>query len=271
MFNRLRKALVGLTVFLAGISGTALSAHAQGSYPGSTGASSPSPRRIHLIGCASGSLTREVSGLGRIRYGGIGNSSLDRGLREDVAELCKIYQVNAIMLIMDEASSPNAFATDTVLPDVLQYFHLSPENHADGTVFLGTRLIQKEYEDGHGSGVSIPTVLGHEFAHILQNKRRFPLPSSKWQELHADYMAGWFTAHRSRYRPQDVNRSLGSIFTKGDYEFNNPGHHGTPRERANAFSAGYQLNIRYNESSALVAYTRGMDYLIRQGAPLVRR
>jgi hypothetical protein len=115
----------------------------------------------------------------------------------------------------------------------------------------------------------IPTILAHEFAHILQFKNQFPkLPTAKWQELHADFMAGWFTGHRSRYRPHVAMNSLIAIFNVGDFAFNHPGHHGTPQERVAAFDAGYRLNVQGNVSSSATAFSQGLAFIRASGAPL---
>jgi hypothetical protein len=84
--------------------------------------------------------------------------------------------------------------------------------------------------------------------------------------LHADYLAGWFTAHRQRFLPQDANQALKSFFDKGDYDFFSEGHHGTPQERAAAFYAGYMLNMGNNVGLGSLAYNSGINYVRALGA-----
>lgn len=228
----------------------------------------PAKHRMHLIGCAAKGMISDLGELGTIFAGRI-RPALSDSLREDVNELRRLYGVRAPMMLLNEKGNANAVAVDIILVDELTRRGLDPNDYADGTVFLGTKLINAEFAEGHGAAYSIPTILGHEFAHILQKKLKFPLVESKWQELHADYMAGWFTGHRARYRKQDLNQSIQSLFEKGDYEFNSVGHHGTPVERSCAFDAGYRLNRDGNVSSARLAYVNGLRYLMKSGAPML--
>ena len=129
-----------------------------------------------------------------------------------------------------------------------------------GSVFISSGLLIKEYKETNGSLMSIPAILGHEFAHGMQSDNNFPY-SGKWRELHADYLAGWFIGHRGRFRPQNAIQAILNFYNKGDYEFNSEDHHGTPQERAAAFNAGYTLNVQGNEDSGGDAYVAGLKYV----------
>jgi hypothetical protein len=108
----------------------------------------------------------------------------------------------------------------------------------------------------------MPAIVAHEYAHIAQFKYKFPWTEGKWPELHADFLAGWFIAHRERFPlPNDAYQAAASLYYKGDYDFNDRDHHGTPEERLKAFRAGYEFNLRSNVPSGALAYQAGINYI----------
>jgi len=82
-------------------------------------------------------------------------------------------------------------------------------------------------------------------------------------ELQADYIAGWYIGRRRKWVPltssqRSIQTIMRSFYAKGDYELNEPSHHGTPEERVAAISAGYanaELRIPdlYRESLRFVS------------------
>jgi hypothetical protein len=221
--------------------------------------SSPSVRE-DIFGCSLNAEILSTGGIGTLLPGGTGNRSLDSSIQTDVQELQRVFRVSAKMFLLQEANNPNAFALSKPLPEVLASFRILPQSTPDGMVILGLNLMQSEYKSQFGTGHSIPSIIAHEYAHILQYKVGFPF-TGKWRELHADYLAGWYTAHRSRFVPQNMVESMLAFFKRGDYEYNNLNHHGTPLERQRAFSAGMNLNLKNNVRSGRVAYEQGIQYL----------
>jgi hypothetical protein len=69
-----------------------------------------------------------------------------------------------------------------------------------GTVGFGWYLFQREFYQYDNTGLTVITIVAHEFAHVLQFNRGylpalrvgFPLKS----ELHADFLAGYFLGTR---------------------------------------------------------------------------
>lgn len=194
---------------------------------------------------------------------------LDQGIQADIVEIQNRFGVSAKMFLMKEREAPNAFALSSrhqARTEILQRFRIPPAFSPDGVVIFGVDLMTSEFRSSFGSGYGIPAVIGHEYAHIMQFKNALPL-GGKWMELHADYMAGWFTAHRGRFdRRQNSQESALSFFNKGDYAFNSEQHHGTPDERVGAFMAGFQLNFRQSQPDARAAYESGIAYLRSKGA-----
>jgi hypothetical protein len=166
----------------------------------------------------------------------------------------------------DDADWPNAYAESTPL---------SPDA-PDGAVLLGIELLKREIGalGDQMAMAKVAAILAHEFAHICQFKRGITGP---WQvELHADFLAGWALARQlSRLTPPPPppgdlpilpplisvflhifgNQSaVQTMFEKGDTHFENPGHHGTPEQRATMVMAGYGTK----ELNLSAAFARGL-------------
>lgn len=218
---------------------------------------------IFICGLNAGSLAS--GNLGEILPGKTGNRQLDMAIQSDVLELQKVFGVSARMFLLREADGPNALAVRSPLPEVLEKFHVPPQVTSDGMVFFGTDLIKSQYNFISKRGYAIPSIMSHEYAHILQYKLGFPY-HGKWQELHADFLAGWYTAHRSRYVPQNIRESMTTFFDNGDNDLDSPQHHGSSQEREEAFLAGARLNLQNGVMSGREAYNQGLLYLQSKGA-----
>jgi hypothetical protein len=97
-------------------------------------------------------------------------------------------------------------------------------------------------------------VMAHEFAHIVQFKRRLP---DHWRcEPHADFLAGWYLG-RTNARADDLDLAVRTMFRFGDWAMNSTWHHGTPHYRARMVRAGYMnrmldLDAAYEEGLKVV-------------------
>jgi hypothetical protein len=142
--------------------------------------------------------------------------------------LDRLLTVNPKFVFYDDQGSGNAFAT----PE-----QLDPQ-FPDGTVMMGARLITSEANKTGPVNFTVGAIMAHEFAHILQFKLGEELPSRQ-KEVEADYMAGWYMGNVSgMWLGAASSQALRSFYSKGDYEFNSPTHHGTPEERAAAVETG---------------------------------
>lgn len=160
-----------------------------------------------------------------------GNGQLDRALIAEVRKVDQVYQINPGYRFFREVEGPNAFATDDTFV-----------NGTSGTVLFGLTLMESELRTEYG-GAAVAGIAGHEGAHILQYARpdvhrRLAGPTAVHIELHADFMAGYYFSRTGR-----TERSLiafaDSLFSKGDYDYNSRGHHGTPQQRVASMRAGY--------------------------------
>jgi hypothetical protein len=187
---------------------------------------------------------------------------IDEALLEDGDELSRLLKVYPAMFYLRERGGPNALADSTIYPDLFRQERRTSTCCPDGTVFIGLALLRNEWRATFGTSLSMPAIVAHEYAHIAQFKYKFPWTEGKWPELHADFLAGWFIAHRERFPlPNDAYQAAASLYYKGDYDFNDRDHHGTPEERLKAFRAGYEFNLRSNVPSGALAYQAGINYI----------
>jgi len=139
--------------------------------------------------------------------------------------------------------SPNAFAT----PERLR-------GDGQGTVGFGVALMRSlltKFSRGAWSSTgdhAAVAIFAHEFGHIVQFFNGFPMVRGKLPELHADYMAGWYTGTRALqlygYQQVDFGVISRQMYDIGDFEFTDPGHHGTPQERVQTYLSGVSLAVQ---------------------------
>jgi predicted metalloprotease len=89
--------------------------------------------------------------------------------------------------------------------------------------------------------------VAHEFGHEIQDalglfdKYRGSVPTMAF-ELQADCYAGtWAKSayEENRLEDGDVQEALDAALAVGDFQEDNPSHHGTPEQREEAWSAGF--------------------------------
>ena len=184
-------------------------------------------------GCGISSLGR-LGGRERLQMW-TGNRLIDAAYQREGLFLVQLFQVTAAGSFMDDSDAPNAYATpEQIFP-----------NGPDGTVVFGMSLLGHELERDGGIGLAVPAIMAHEFSHLRQFKdRRIMHNSIPWRELHADFLAGWYLSRRKLAAPTDVRPAMSSFFEMGDYEFNDPNHHGTPDQRLDCLIAGMQSRAR---------------------------
>ncbi|MEM6488233.1 MAG: hypothetical protein AAF677_08185 [Pseudomonadota bacterium] len=180
-----------------------------------------------------------------------GNPRLDRAMIAELRKVLDAFDINPGIKYIDDSRSPNAFATtETIVQGTT------------GTMLFGLSLIQTEMNTEYG-GAAVAGIAAHEGAHIFQffssyGRRLTQGRTAREMELHADLLAGWYFGHTGR-----TERSLvvfgRSLFSKGDYDYNDPRHHGTPDERLAAMRTGFAYNSRgYSLGRAADA---GVDYV----------
>jgi predicted metalloprotease len=95
---------------------------------------------------------------------------------------------------------------------------------------------------------AVAYVVAHEYGHQIQDelglykKYGDQLPTSAF-ELQADCYAGTWANHaykNNELDDGDVEEAINAAEAVGDFDASNPQHHGTPEERANAWTTGFQ-------------------------------
>jgi hypothetical protein len=154
-------------------------------------------------------------------------AALDAAFMEKYARLVNLLGVRPSLLVFDDTGAENAFATpNSLIP-----------GPAQGSVVFGINLMNHELQR-NPTNFTIPGIMAHEFGHIVQFTRGISLPTML-AELQADYIAGWCLRQVDpAWSNLAIRQGMEEFYRLGDYQFNNPTHHGTPDERTKALSGG---------------------------------
>ena len=90
------------------------------------------------------------------------------------------------------------------------------------------------------------SILSHEFGHAYMSQRKLH-PPGKQGELAADAFAGGFARYveqKGLLEAGDVDEARATFASIGDYQVYHHDHHGTPKERRQAFEDGYRQGFR---------------------------
>jgi len=179
-------------------------------------------------------------------HDGTGNPDLDEDFRDEHGWLMDEFDVVPSLFLLDDQNKPNAYASR----------YVSAGNYPDGTIYFGIALLTDELYDSSKGPTAMAGILAHEFAHILQYKRG-ATRLTKEDELHADYLAGWYLGRKDRIKRQRIERFAKSVYEKGDKYFWAPQSHGKPEERVAAVLAGFgsadsDLNDAYKKGQRLI-------------------
>ena len=133
---------------------------------------------------------------------------------------------------------------------------------ADDTIYVSQKFATDIYNGaldgslpgsslGYGGTIgdfSVAYIVAHEYAHQVQDElglfQRYgrQLPTMAF-ELQADCYAGTWAASANRenqLEDGDVQEALDAALAVGDFDTTNPGHHGTPEQREQAWNNGFQ-------------------------------
>lgn len=113
-------------------------------------------------------------------------------------------------------------------------------------IVMGDGIIEGYATLGLGS-MAERFILAHEYGHQIQFAKNFPFEgtpeSTRFTELMADAYGAYYSTHGRTALIQSLflNRFTKTAFIIGDCAFDNPGHHGTPNQRARAAIFGGEL------------------------------
>jgi predicted metalloprotease len=132
----------------------------------------------------------------------------------------------------------------------------------DDTIYISEKFATDIYDgaldqslpgssQGYGGTVgdfSVAYIVAHEFGHEIQDELGLfqqageSVPTMGF-ELQADCYAGnWAKSanDEGRLEDGDVQEALDAALAVGDFDTGNPGHHGTPEQREEAWNTGFQ-------------------------------
>jgi hypothetical protein len=173
-----------------------------------------------------------------------GDKYFDIALAQTLAKISSFFGILPAFAYYDDYDGLNAYATP-----------VRRLNRVDGTVLMGTGFLRFLRSKTESPEVAVAGVCAHEFGHILQFRHGLDTrlkegqPSVKRAELQADYFAGYFAGLRKRERPTFPSAVVAlTLYEIGDTAFSAPDHHGTPRERGEAVSQGFEASFRQNKT-----------------------
>ena len=186
---------------------------------------------------------------GTIIENSTGNVELDNLLLVQKNDLESFFGVNINLFYGTElAQSGNAFFSPSC-----------SSINCNGQIVLG-KYLMGELSNKSDSYTRLVSVFAHEFAHAVQHKFGWS-GKSKWRELHADYLAGYYIGMTKTVNESEVISTFNEFSSQGDFDFNNPDFHGTPEERGCAFLEGFKYAYTGN-TNVYAAYNTGKNYVI---------
>ena len=189
---------------------------------------------VTLSGATTQARTPMITPLGCTSSGSYG---LDLTINRDLQVLNLLFRTNAMGCIREGEDG----------------FHFKSDLNM---VFIGKNRLLYGFDPPYDSTLwPVPWALAHEYAHSMQVSRGFPYPDSKWSDLHADFMAGWYLSLRQRYTQQDLATPILFAFKNGSIS------HGKGWERVAATAAGIISNRTFAKTNADAAYLAGLAYV----------
>lgn len=203
---------------------------------------------LHFVIISQCYLSNEIMG-GMHIENTTGDKNLDAILLEQKKGLESVFPVKVDLYFgVERNRSGNAF------------FHPSCKSlYCNGRVVLGLFLMQ-ELSKKSDSYIRLVSVFAHEYGHAMQQKYGWS-GNGKWRELHADYLAGYYMGLCRLSTESEILSIFTEFANRGDFSFNDPGHHGTPEERSCAFIEGFKYAYSPN-TNIYSAYNTGKSYVI---------
>ena len=109
-----------------------------------------------------------------------------------------------------------------------------------GNILIGINLIQ-DVISTIGKTTHFGAILAHEWAHQVQFQFRWhghDVTLDRTAELEADAFSMYYTGSQKGWNSSELDSFLGFVYVLGDFSYNDPAHHGTPKMRTGAGLAG---------------------------------
>lgn len=120
-------------------------------------------------------------------------------------------------------------------------------------IYFGVNLFSVLVQQ-HGNVLPVSGVLAHEWGHQVQFLHGWQTNPVKRMELEADAFSGYFMALAKGWAWSYMQSYFQAVFDTGDYNFNEPGHHGTPNERYAAARLGFDTAVQASQFGRPLSY-----------------
>jgi hypothetical protein len=167
-----------------------------------------------------------------------GNPNIDAIVYDEIKRLENFFKGRVDFFFGQEASIGNSTA----------FFSPSCERnpYCIGTIVLGLNMMHQKYSQYGDNYIHIVrSILAHEFGHGVQKLKGWYI-SSKYKELHADFLAGYYISKSYYYDDKMIDNFLNEFYSIGGYSIHHS--HGTKDERYCAFLEGYYYAKESNVS-----------------------
>lgn len=200
-----------------------------------------------------------------------GDRFFDRALAQALYHISELYGVTPTFGFIQGGNLANAMATTATYQPEQGDAPLPARE--DGTVLMGDGILALLASKGITNPVAgALSICAHEFAHIVQYRYAYndvhvidilvkDQPTVKRAELHADFLAGFYIGTAKKRNPRTPAATVAqAVYSIGDFNVNDKGHHGTPEERGNAVYAGFQMSYERNVDFP-TALVEGLRYV----------
>jgi hypothetical protein len=132
------------------------------------------------------------------------------------------------------------------------------ESLPTGDILFGVNFFQSLIAKNSGDSLPIAGVLAHEWAHQIQFDNGWMVqtePTVRPTELEADAFSGFYMALAKSWDWAFISDYFSTLASLGDYNFTDPGHHGTPQERLAAAQLGFQTALQAIQTQTTLTYS----------------
>jgi uncharacterized protein len=171
----------------------------------------------------------------------IGSKSTARELRPNLviksmyAGVAKIHGYQAVPRVYKPLRSGSDTGCGAMAPGNAMYCKI------DHSIYISTEMVRMAYQYGDAA---LAYVVGHEYAHAMQNAYQFNSNNSPISELQADCISGFYMAAVPdlTFDDRDIQEIRAFAYSLGDNNVWSQDHHGTPSQRLQAVTIGLSAN-----------------------------
>jgi hypothetical protein len=174
-----------------------------------------------------------------------GDPAMDRDLDRALAMVADLMGVNPAFGFYDPAYLHNPVGHERDAWNAFATAEATDIAGSWGTVAFSLNLFRDELHRHDPSGMSVMTIIAHEFGHIVQYRygHQLHVGYPRKSEINADFWAGYFLGTRKRALPSLRFERAGDMMMRFGRSVNgNPTRsHGDERERLDAAEAGFRV------------------------------